>query len=154
MFDIFAAVLTDYVPSHINDISAEEYEAKDDTIFDMGPEYVVLNRDDKNFEEFKKTFKGDKATFTYGENRESDLVIESSKLYKMGSEAHLSFEGKRFTTASFLNKQTDISYMACAAALALALGIDTESIENGIAAYDPQGLVAEKDQQPSEEASE
>ncbi len=152
--DIFAAVLTDYVPSHINDISAEEYEAKDDTIFDMGPEYVVLNRDDKNFEEFKKTFKGDKATFTYGENRESDLVIESSKLYKMGSEAHLSFEGKRFTTASFLNKQTDISYMACAAALALALGIDTESIENGIAAYDPQGLVAEKDQQPSEEASE
>lgn len=138
--DIFAAVLTDYIPSHIGEASAAEYEAADDTIFDMNPDFVVLNRDDKHYDDFKKSFKGEKGTVTYGENIDSDLRIESSKLYKMGSEAHLNFEGKRFVTASFLNKQTDISYMACAAALGCAIGATTEDIENGIASYDPQGI--------------
>lgn len=138
--DIFTAVLTDYIPSRIGDASAEEYEAADDTIFDMNPDFVILNRDDKHYDDFKSSFKGEKGTITYGENLASDLCIESSKLYKMGSEAHLNFEGKRFVTASFLNKQTDISYMACAAALGCAIGATTEDIENGIASYDPQGI--------------
>lgn len=138
--EVFAAVLTDYVPSHIGDVSAEEFEALDNTLFDMDPSYVVLNRDDKHFDEFKKSFKGEKGTVTYGENIEADLRIESSKLYKMGSEVNLNYEGKRFTAASFLNSQTDVSYMACAAALGLAIGADTDSIINGIASYDPQGI--------------
>lgn len=138
--NIFAAVLTDYIPSHIGDVSAEEYEAKEDTIFDMKPDYVILNHDDKHYNDFKKTFIGEKGTITYGEDLGSNLCIESSKLYKMGSEAHLNFDGKRFVTASFLNKQTDISYMACAAALGCAIGITTSDIENGIASYDPQGI--------------
>ncbi len=155
--EIFAAVLTDYVPSRIGDATAEEYEAAEDTVFDMNPSYVVLNRDDKNYEEFKKTFKGEKGTVTYGENISSDLRIESSKLYKMGSEVNLSFIGKRFTVASFLNKQTDISYMTCAAALGLAIGADTESIINGIASYDPQGITpidAPKEEEKKEEPEE
>ena len=138
--DIFAAVLTDYIPSRIGDASAIEYEAADDTIFDMNPDFVVLNRDDKHYDDFKKTFKGEKETITYGEDFASDVRIESSKLYKMGSEANLSFEGRHFTVASFLNKQPDISYMACAAALGCAIGATTEDIENGIASYDPQGI--------------
>jgi UDP-N-acetylmuramyl tripeptide synthase len=150
--EIFAAVLTDYVPSHINDATAAEYEAADDTLFDMNPSYVVLNRDDKHYDDFKKTFKGEKGTVTYGENFDSDLHIESSKLYKMGSEASLSFEGKRFTVASFMNKQTDVSYMACAAALGLSIGADTESVINGIASYDPQGITPID--APKEEAKE
>ena len=32
--------------------------------------------------------------------------------------------------------------MACAAALASALGLDSKAIENGIAAYDPNHLLA------------
>lgn len=138
--DIYAAVLTDYIPSRIGDASATDYEAAEDTIFDMNPDFVILNRDDKHYDDFKKSFKGEKETVTYGENLESKLCIESSKLYKMGSEAHLNFEGRRFVVASFLNKQTDISYMACAAAFACAVGADIESIENGIASYDPQGI--------------
>lgn len=138
--DIYAAVLTDYIPSRIGDASATDYEAAEDTIFDMNPDFVILNRDDKHYDDFKKSFKGEKETVTYGENLESKLCIESSKLYKMGSEAHLNFEGRRFVVASFLNKQTDISYMACAAAFACAVGADIEAIENGIASYDPQGI--------------
>ncbi len=138
--EIFAAVLTNYVPSHIGEPTAAEYEAKEDTLFDMNPSFVILNRDDKYYNDFKKSFKGEKGTITYGEEIESDLRIESSKLYKMGSEANLNFEGKRFTIASFLNTQTDVSYMACAAALGLAIGADTDSIINGIASYDPQGI--------------
>lgn len=138
--EIYAAVLTDYIPSRIGDASATDYEAAEDTIFDMNPDFVILNRDDKHYDDFKKSFKGDKKTVTYGENLESNLRIESSKLYKMGSEAHLNFEGRRFVVASFLNKQTDIQYMACAAAFACAVGADTEAIENGIASYDPQGI--------------
>ena len=138
--DIYAAVLTDYIPSRIGDASAEDYEAAEDTLFDMNPDFVILNRDDKHYDDFKKSFKGEKDTVTYGENLESKLCIESSKLYKMGSEAHLNYEGRRFVVASFLNKQTDISYMACAAAFACAVGADIEAIENGIASYDPQGI--------------
>ncbi|MBP5511940.1 hypothetical protein J6X90_00935 [Candidatus Saccharibacteria bacterium] len=137
---IFAAVLTDYIPSHIGEPTAAEYEAADDTIFDMNPDFVILNRDDKHYDDFKKSFKGEKATLTYGENFASDVRIESSKLYKMGSEANLNFEGRHFTVASFLNKQSDISYMTCAAALGCAIGATAEDIENGIAAYDPQGI--------------
>ncbi len=137
---IFAAVLTDYIPSHIGEPTAAEYEAADDTLFDMNPDYVILNRDDKHYDDFKKSFKGEKETITYGENFAADVRIESSKLYKMGSEANLNFEGRHFTVASFLNKQPDISYMTCAAALGCAIGATTEDIENGIAAYDPQGI--------------
>lgn len=149
--DIFAAVLTDYIPSHIDEPTAEEYEAAEDTIFDMTPQFVVLNRDDKHYDDFKKTFKGERGTITYGENTDSDVVITSSKLYKMGSEARLKYDGKFFTVASFLNKQTDISYMACAAALGLMVGADTESIENGIAAYDPEGITPKETEEPSSE---
>jgi len=150
--DIFAAVLTDYVPSHIGEPTAKEFEADPNTLFDMNPGFVILNRDDKHYDDFKATFKGERGTLTYGENPDSDVIIESSKLYRMGSEAHLNYEGKRFVTASFLNKQTDVSYMACAAALALAIGADTEAIENGIASYDPNGITpidAPKDEKES-----
>ncbi|MBR1802097.1 hypothetical protein IJ768_02635 [Candidatus Saccharibacteria bacterium] len=151
--DIFAAVLTDYVPSHIGEPTAKEFEKDPNTLFDMNPSYVILNRDDKHYDDFKLTFRGDKGTITYGENPGSDLIIESTKLYRMGSEAHLNYEGHRFMVASFLNKQTDVSYMACAAALGIAIGLDDEAIENGIASYDPQGITpidAPKDETPDE----
>ena len=152
--DIFAAILTDYVPSHINEPTAKEFEADPNTLFDMNPQFVVLNHDDKHYDDFKETFKGERGTITYGENNEADVVIESSKLYKMGSEAHLRYEGKHFVIASFLNKQTDISYMACAASLGLIIGADIESIENGIASYDPQGITQIDPPKEEEKAEE
>ncbi|MBR1874796.1 hypothetical protein IJ798_00215 [Candidatus Saccharibacteria bacterium] len=136
--DVYMAVLTDYVPSHLEDPSAKDYEALDDTLFDMAPKYVVLNRDDKHYDDFKRTFVGTENTLTYGADRESDIVIESSKLYKKGSEANLNYEGNHFTVASFLPGEVSVSYMACAAAAGFSLGITTENIENGIADYQPE----------------
>ncbi len=134
---IHAAVLTDYVPAKLQDSTAKDYEADDNTLFDMKPAFVILNRDDKNYETFEKTFKGEQGTVTYGTDYRADLLIESSKLYKKGSEAHLNYDGHRFVTASFLPGETTVSYMACAAATAEALGFTTEAIENGIADYNP-----------------
>ena len=138
--NVHTAVLTDYIPSRIGDAPAEEYEALDDTLFDMTPEYVILNRDDKNFEKFEKTFKGEKGTLTFGSDFRSNLRIETSTLYKHGSEANLNYEGHRYTVASFLPGETTVSYMACAAATAEALGMTNDNIVNGIAAYDPDGI--------------
>ena len=140
---VHAAVLTDYIPSHLSDANAKDYEAADDTLFDMAPELVVLNRDDKHYDEFKRTFKGTKNTITYGVDRDANVRIRSSKLYKKGSEADLDFEGTNFTVASFLPGEVSVSYMACAAATALILSISPKSIENGIASYNPADLAQE-----------
>ena len=141
--DIFAAVLTDYIPSRIDAPSATEYEAADDTLFDMAPKYVILNHDDAHYSAFEHSFRGETATLTYGEDRDSTIRIESSKLYKLGSEDNLKFEGRLFTVASFLPEKPTISYMACAAALGSALGLSTKAIENGIANYDPNSLAVD-----------
>lgn len=141
--NVHAAVLTDYIPSHLGDADAKDYEAADDTLFDMNPDFVVLNHDDKHYDDFKRTFKGEKDTLTYGTDRDSDIRIRSSKLYKRGSEADLDFDGTIFTVASFLPGEVSVSYMACAAALALILGVPTDAIENGIASYDPTATTQE-----------
>jgi len=136
--EVYMAVLTDYIPSRIGDPSAKDYEALDDTLFDMKPRFVVLNRDDKHYLDFKETFVGTEGTITYGADSDSDVIIENSTLYKKGSEARLNFEGGRLTVASFLPGETNISYMACAAATGLTLGLTSENIENGIADYNPE----------------
>lgn len=136
--EIFAAVLTDYIPSRIGDPTAEEYEAADDTLFDKKPAYVILNRDDTHYETFAKSLKGEIGTITYGEDLGSDMLIASSRLYRRGTEASLDYEGKRFTVASFFSGKPAISYMACTAATAAALGISTDSIINGLADCTPE----------------
>ena len=135
--EVYMAVLTDYVPSHLGDPSAKDYEALTDTLFDMTPKYVVLNRDDKHYPDFEKTFVGTEGTLTYGASADSNVLIENSMLYKKGCEADLGFEGRQFTVASFLPGETNISYMACASAAGLSLGASIESITNGIADYNP-----------------
>ena len=135
--EVHMAVLTDYVPSHLSDPSAKDYEALSDTLFDMAPKYVVLNRDDKHFPDFDGKFVGTDGTITYGTDSKSDVIIEDSTLYKKGSEASLRFDGGRFIVASFVPGETNVSYMASAAASALGLGLSTENIINGIADFNP-----------------
>ena len=135
--EVYMAVLTDYVPSHLGEPSSKEYEALPDTLFDMTPKYVVLNHDDKHYDDFKDAFVGTEGTINYGVSADSDVIIEDSTLYKKGSEASLNFEGNRFTVASFLPGETSVSYMACAASAGLMLGVSTENIENGIADFNP-----------------
>ena len=105
----------------------------------MNPDYVVLNRDDSHYQDFT-SFAGREATLTYGSDRFSNIQIVRSKLYKMGTEAELAIGNTNFTVASFLTGEPIVSYMAAAAAIADALHIAPEKIEEGIANYDPENL--------------
>lgn len=136
---VYLAALTDYVPSKLSDLTPEEYAAAENTLFDLEPEFVVLNRDDANFLEFSK-FKGKQGTATYGSDHYSDTKIERRTLYRKGSEATLNIEGHRFNIASFLTGEPNISYMAAAATIASLLHYTEEQIVNGIANFDPENI--------------
>ena len=128
------------LPVHVvamtDSLPGEAYHETMAKLFKGSPEYVVLNRDDENFDQFVD-FAGTAGTLLYGTDRTSHIQIVSSKLYKKGVEATLNIGGIRFTVASFLTSESAISYMACAAAVADALHIAPEKITEGLANYEP-----------------
>ena len=128
------AAMTNFVTSGLHDMEPEEYLDNEKTLFDMKPEYVVLNHDDLNYETFAE-FKGTKETLTFGMSS-SDVKILNSKLYAKGTEATVSLAGEIVTLATFVTGETAVSYMACAAAIAEALKISNEKIIDGIANYE------------------
>ena len=130
---INVAAMTNFVTTSLTDMLPEEYIESESTLFRMKPENVVLNHDDINYESFS-TFNGKKATYDYGLTGTSVKVL-SSKLYKKGTEATVSVNSEIVTLATFIPGETSVSYMACAAAIAQALSIDTDSIIDGIANY-------------------
>ncbi len=133
---IYAAALTDFVPTAQNDTEMSAYLAAKTELFRMNPEVIVLNRDDAHYPDFAG-FRGKTETLTYGASSDSDMRIEFSKLYRKGAEANLSFSNKDFTVATFLTGEPTISYMACAATIATALNIAPATIAEGIANYEP-----------------
>lgn len=132
---IYAAALTDFVPSSLTDADAKAYLETKETLFRMNPEVVVLNRDDAHYPDFSQ-FRGTAETLTYGASSDSDLKIVGSKLYRKGTEAELSFAGREWTVASFQTGEPTVSYMACAAAITTALNISPSTIAEGIANYE------------------
>lgn len=132
---IYAAALTDFVPSGLSDPDLKSYLDSKGTLFRMNPEVVVLNRDDAHYPDFSQ-FKGTSETVTYGASSDSDLRIDYSKLYRKGTEASLSMGNRAFTVASFLTGESVVSYMACAAAVVTALNVGPTAIAEGIASYE------------------
>ena len=130
---VYVAAMTNFVTAGLNDMSPEEYLEDEKTLFDMKPKYVVLNYDDANAETFDE-FTGEKGTISYGQTG-NDVKILNSKLYPRGTEATISVDSEIVTMATFIPGETAVSYMACAAAIALALGVKTEKIVDGIAEY-------------------
>ena len=134
---IHVAALTDFVPASLSDLNPEEYLKEKSTLFNMKPAIVVLNQDDAYYQEFSK-FSGTESTLTYGSDFSCNIRIDNTKLYKKGIEANLAYGSSRFTVASFLTGEPIASYMACASAIAIALGISTDTIADGIANYNPE----------------
>lgn len=134
---VHVAALTDFVPASLSDPSADEYTNDESILFKMNPKIVVLNQDDVNYADFSQ-FSGTEKTLTYGSDHSADIRINSSKLYKKGVEATLAYGSEHFPVASYLPGEPTVSYMACAAAIATALGISSESIIEGIANYNPE----------------
>lgn len=129
------AAMTNFVTAGLHDMEPEEYLENEKTLFDMKPEIVVLNSDDLNYDTFAE-FKGSKETISFGQSS-ADVKILNSKLYPKGTEATLSIKSEVISVATFIAGETAVSYMACAAAIASGLGINTDNIIDGIAEYNP-----------------
>lgn len=134
---IYAAALTDFVPSSLTDQDKTTYLQAKANLFKMNPDAVILNRDDAHYPDFAQ-FRGKNETLTYGASSDSDIRIDHSKLYRKGTEANLAFGTRVFTVASFLTGEPIVSYMACAAAIATSLNLSPSIIAEGIANYVPQ----------------
>ena len=129
------AAMTNFVASGLNDMSAEEFLESEKTLFDMKPEIVVLNHDDVHYNTFAE-FKGTARTIAYGQSG-GEVKILNSKLYPKGTEATFSVKSEVMSVATFIPGETAVAYMACAIAIAEAMGIkNTEDIVNGIANYE------------------
>ena len=133
---IEVAAMTDFVTAGLKDMTPEEYLSLEKTLFDMQPNIVVLNRDDRNYADFAK-FTGKERTISYGLSG-SDVKILNSKLYNKGTEATLSINSDILSVATFIPGETAVSYMACAVAIATSLEIPAENMIEGIAEYVPE----------------
>ncbi|MBP5204799.1 hypothetical protein J6Z37_00665, partial [Candidatus Saccharibacteria bacterium] len=85
---VHIAALTNFVPASLDAPSAKEYVSGEETLFNMEPDFVILNRDDANYQDFTH-FAGREGTITYGSDRFSNIQISNSKLYRKGTEAEL-----------------------------------------------------------------
>lgn len=140
---VHIAALTNFVPASLDAPSAKEYVSGEETLFNMEPDFVILNRDDANYQVFTH-FAGREGTITYGSDRFSNIQISNSKLYRKGTEAELMIGSSNFTVATFLTGEPYVSYMAAATAIGDALHITPEKIAEGIANYDPDHVTAPK----------
>lgn len=132
---VYIAAMTNFLTAGLKDMTPEEFLENEKTLFDMKPEYVVLNKDDINYDIFSE-FKGTKGTMTYGQTS-SDVKILNSKLYNKGAEATISLKTEIISEATFVPGETAVSYMACASAIAEILEISSNHIIDGIAEYNP-----------------
>lgn len=128
------AAMTNFVTAGLEDMTPEEYIDTEKTLFDMKPNMVVLNHDDLNYDTFAD-FKGVKKTMDFGMTG-TGVKILNSKLYAKGTETTLSIHSEIVTAASFIPGETAVSYMACAVAIGVALGVEMDKILDGIANYE------------------
>lgn len=129
----FSIVVTNFKRSETD---PDEDEHVKSILFNKEPFFAILNSDDPNYELFS-SFPAKSATLSYGHNSSAHLKINRSKVYKMGTEANISFEGEKFDIATYLTGEENVEYMAAAALTALAVGLDQDSIVDGIANYEP-----------------
>ncbi len=133
---VHVAAMTNFVTSSLKDMTADEFIDSEKTLFDMAPEIVVMNHDDANYEKFED-FRGKTQTLNYGQTGR-DVKILNSKLYPKGTEATLSLRTEILSVATFVPGEPAVSYMACATAIANAMGISVEKIVDGLAEYQPE----------------
>ncbi len=126
----FAIVVTNTTTTAVQD---EEIKS---ILFNKEPYFAILNHDDPNYELFS-SFPSKSATLSYGHANDAALKINRSKLYKMGTEANFSFQNEKFDVATYLTGEENVDYMAAAALTAFAIGLDEDSIVDGIANYEP-----------------
>ena len=129
----FAVVVTN---TKLDETDPDESEHVKSILFNKEPFFAILNSDDPNFSLFS-SFPSKSATLSYGHGSDAHLKINRSKIYKMGTEANISFQNEKFDIATYLTGEENVEYMAAAALTALAVGLDQDTIVDGIANYEP-----------------
>ena len=128
------AAMTNFVTAGLKDMTPEEYIESEKTLFNMKPNLVALNHDDINYDTFSD-FKGVRETLDFG-TIGTGVKVLNSKLYPKGTEATMSIRSDIETVASFVSGEMAVSYMACAVAIGVLLGVNTDKILDGIANYE------------------
>ena len=128
------AIMTNLTQDHLDyHKTMENYAAAKAKLFEMNPNFVVLNADDEWFDYFNN-FATESQKITYGEGESADVKIEKIKLYKKGSEANLRIDNNvELEIATNLPGEFNIYNMTAAAAGAYLLGISLKDIQEGIA---------------------
>ena len=128
------AIMTNLTQDHLDyHKTMENYAAAKAKLFEMNPNFVVLNADDEWFDYFNN-FATESQKITYGERESADVKIEKFKLYKKGSEANLRIDNNvKLEIATNLPGEFNIYNMTAAAAGAYLLGISLKDIQEGIA---------------------
>jgi len=128
------AIMTNLTQDHLDyHKTMENYAAAKAKLFEMNPNFVVLNADDEWFDYFNN-FATESQKITYGERESADVKIEKFKLYKKGSEAKLQIDNNvELEIATNLPGEFNIYNMTAAAAGAYLLGISLKDIQEGIA---------------------
>ena len=128
------AIMTNLTQDHLDyHKTMENYAAAKAKLFEMNPNFVVLNADDEWFDYFNN-FATESQKITYGEGESADVKIEKFKLYKKGSDANLRIDNNvELEIATNLPGEFNIYNMTAAAAGAYLLGISLKDIQEGIA---------------------
>jgi UDP-N-acetylmuramoyl-L-alanyl-D-glutamate--2,6-diaminopimelate ligase len=128
------AIMTNLTQDHLDyHHTMEEYAAVKARLFETGPPFIVLNRDDEWFEYFDQ-FPAAEQKITYGKNSDAEAHIDAITLYRKGTEAHITIDHQvKMELATALPGEFNAYNMAAAVSGAYLLGVDLEAIQEGIA---------------------
>lgn len=131
---ILAAVMTNLTQDHLDyHKTMDDYAAAKAKLFELEPEFIVLNRDDEWFEYFNQ-FPAGAQKITYGKHEDAEAKIEHIKLYKKGSEARVVIDHQtKLELATALPGEFNVYNMAAAAAATYVLGVAVNDIIEGVA---------------------
>ena len=131
---ILAAVMTNLTQDHLDyHKTMDNYAAAKAKLFQLEPEYIILNRDDEWFEYFNQ-FPAGSQKITYGKHEDAEARIGHTKLYKKGSEATVVIDHQtKLDLATALPGEFNIANMAAAAATAYVLNVPVKDIIEGAA---------------------
>ncbi len=129
------AVMTNLSQEHLDYHGGmEKYAASKARLFNkyMNPASSVLNKDDEWYEYFAG--QAAQKVISYGKDKESSIRIGAVKLAPTGSDFSLKIGGKELNVHTQLRGEFNVYNAAAAASAAVALGLDSKAIADGIAA--------------------
>ena len=128
------AIMTNLTQDHLDyHKTMENYAAAKAKLFELKPNFIVLNTDDEHFEFFDK-FSAGEQKITYGTCENSEVKITKVKLYKRGSEAKIIIDNNvELEVATNLPGKFNVYNMTAAISAAYLLGISLEDIQEGVA---------------------